>query len=109
MTSDRRTGARSTREAAGRARAPRRHPVLPDDGRRAAARARPRRRADGGSERDRRQLPRVRPDRPLEAELRALIHGLQRGRRAHRFEEVLDAVGEQACKVLRAVGISISR
>ena len=28
---------------------------------------------------------------------------------AHRFEEVLDAVGEQACKVLRAAGISICR
>jgi diguanylate cyclase (GGDEF)-like protein len=54
-------------------------------------------------------LPRVRPDRPLEAELRALITVSSAVAGAHRFEEVLDAVGEQACKVLRAAGISISR
>jgi len=54
-------------------------------------------------------LPRVRPDRPLEAELRALITVSSAVAGAHRFEEVLDAVGEQACKVLRASGISISR
>jgi len=54
-------------------------------------------------------LPRVRPDRPLEAELRALITVSSAVAGAHRFEDVLDAVGEQACKVLRASGISISR
>ena len=54
-------------------------------------------------------LPRVRPDRPLEAELRALITISSAVAGAHRFEEVLDAVGEQACGVLRAAGISISR
>ena len=54
-------------------------------------------------------LPRVRPDRPLEAELRALITVSSAVAGAHRFEEVLDAVGEQACRVLRAAGISISR
>jgi diguanylate cyclase (GGDEF)-like protein/putative nucleotidyltransferase with HDIG domain len=54
-------------------------------------------------------LPRVRPDRPLEAELRALITVSSAVAGAHRFEEVLDAVGAQACKVLRASGISISR
>ena len=54
-------------------------------------------------------LPQVRPDRPLEAELRALIAVSSAVAGAHRFEEVLDAVGEQACKVLRAAGISISR
>jgi putative nucleotidyltransferase with HDIG domain len=54
-------------------------------------------------------LPRVRPDRPLEAELRALITVSRAVAGAHRFEEVLDAVGEQACKVLRAAGVSISR
>ena len=51
----------------------------------------------------------VRPDRPLEAELRALITVSSAVAGAHRFEDVLDAVGEQACKVLRAAGISISR
>ena len=55
------------------------------------------------------QLPQVRPDRPLEAELRALIAVSSAVAGAHRFDEVLDAVGEQACKVLRAAGISISR
>jgi diguanylate cyclase (GGDEF)-like protein len=54
-------------------------------------------------------LPQVRPDRPLEAELRALIAVSSAVAGAHRFDEVLDAVGEQACKVLRASGISISR
>jgi diguanylate cyclase (GGDEF)-like protein/putative nucleotidyltransferase with HDIG domain len=54
-------------------------------------------------------LTRVRPDRPLEAELRALITVSSAVAGAHRFEDVLDAVGEQACKVLRASGISISR
>ena len=54
-------------------------------------------------------LPQVRPDRPLEAELRALIAVSSAVAGAHRFDEVLDAVGEQACKVLRAAGISISR
>ena len=54
-------------------------------------------------------LPRARPDRPLEAELRALITVSSAVAGAHRFEDVLDAVGEQACKVLRAAGISISR
>jgi diguanylate cyclase (GGDEF)-like protein/putative nucleotidyltransferase with HDIG domain len=54
-------------------------------------------------------LPQLRPDRPLEAELRALITVSSAVAGAHRFEEVLDAVGEQACKVLRASGISISR
>ncbi len=54
-------------------------------------------------------LPRVRPDRPLEAELRALITVSSAVAGAHRFEEVLDAVGEQACKVLRASAVSISR
>src|SRR5215210_1399182 len=54
-------------------------------------------------------LPSVRPDRPLEAELRALITVSSAVAGAHRFEDVLDAVGEQACKVLRASGISISR
>jgi diguanylate cyclase (GGDEF)-like protein len=55
------------------------------------------------------RLPPVRPDRPLEAELRALIAVSSAVAGAHRFEEVLDAVGDQACKVLRATGISISR
>jgi diguanylate cyclase (GGDEF)-like protein/putative nucleotidyltransferase with HDIG domain len=55
------------------------------------------------------QLPSVRPDRPLEAELRALIAVSSAVAGAHRFDEVLDAVGDQACKVLRASGISISR
>ena len=55
------------------------------------------------------RLPRVRPDRPLEAELRALIAVSSAVAGAHRFEEVLDAVGEEACRVLRAAGISISR
>jgi diguanylate cyclase (GGDEF)-like protein/putative nucleotidyltransferase with HDIG domain len=61
---------------------------------------------EGGAEQ---QLPRVRPDRPLETELRALIHVSSAVAGAHRFEEVLDAVGDQACKVLRAAGISICR
>ena len=65
----------------------------------------PERRRRGGSRRCRS----VRPDRPLEAELRALITVSSAVAGAHRFEEVLDAVGEQACKVLRAAGISISR
>ena len=51
----------------------------------------------------------MRPDRPLEAELRALITVSSAVAGAHRFEDVLDAVGEQAGKVLRASGISISR
>ena len=55
------------------------------------------------------RLPPMRPDRPLEAELRALITVSSAVAGAHRFEDVLDAVGEQACKVLRAAGISISR
>jgi diguanylate cyclase (GGDEF)-like protein len=55
------------------------------------------------------RLPQVRPDRPLEAELRALITVSSAVAGAHRFEEVLDAVGDQACRVLRAAGISISR
>jgi len=55
------------------------------------------------------RLPRVRPDRPLETELRALITVSSAVAGAHRFEQVLDAVGDQACKVLRAAGISISR
>jgi diguanylate cyclase (GGDEF)-like protein/putative nucleotidyltransferase with HDIG domain len=66
----------------------------------------PARRAGGGGEP---QLPRVQPDRPLEAELRALITVSSAVAGAHRFEEVLDAVGEQACTVLRAAGISILR
>jgi diguanylate cyclase (GGDEF)-like protein/putative nucleotidyltransferase with HDIG domain len=55
------------------------------------------------------RLPQVRPDRPLETELRALITVSSAVAGAHRFEEVLEAVGDQACKVLRAAGISISR
>ena len=55
------------------------------------------------------RLPSLRPDRPLEAELRALIRVSSTVAGAHRFEEVLDAVGEEACRVLRAAGISISR
>ena len=55
------------------------------------------------------ELPRMRPDRPLEAELRALIAVSSAVAAAHRFDEVLDAVGEQACFVLRAASISISR
>ena len=54
-------------------------------------------------------LPRLRPDRPLEAELRALIAVSSAVAAAHRFDEVLDAVGREACTVLRAAGISISR
>jgi len=61
----------------------------------------------GGGEDPR--LPQVRPDRPLETELRALITVSSAVAGAHRFEEVLDAVGDQACRVLRAAGISISR
>ena len=55
------------------------------------------------------ELPRMRPDRPLETELRALIAVSSAVAAAHRFDEVLDAVGEQACFVLRAASISISR
>ena len=55
------------------------------------------------------QLPSLRPDRPLEAELRALIDVSSAVAAAHRFEEVLDAVSAQACKVLRATGVSILR
>ena len=51
----------------------------------------------------------MRPDRPLETELRALIAVSSAVAAAHRFDEVLDAVGEQACFVLRAASISISR
>ena len=58
---------------------------------------------------DESQLPPVRPDRPLETELRALIRVSSAVAGAHRFEEVLDSVGEEACKVLRAAGISICR
>jgi diguanylate cyclase (GGDEF)-like protein/putative nucleotidyltransferase with HDIG domain len=54
-------------------------------------------------------FPPLRPERPLEAELRALITVSGAVAGAHRFEDVLDAVGEQACKVLCAAGISISR
>jgi diguanylate cyclase (GGDEF)-like protein/putative nucleotidyltransferase with HDIG domain len=64
--------------------------------------------AETGGE-DEPKLPRVRPDRPLEAELRALITVSSAVAGAHRFEEVLDAVSEQACTVLRAAGISILR
>ena len=63
---------------------------------------------DGGPETTT-ELPRMRPDRPLEAELRALIAVSSAVAAAHRFDEVLDAVGEQACFVLRAASISISR
>ena len=62
---------------------------------------------EGGG--DEAQLPPVRPDRPLETELRALIRVSSSVAGAHRFDEVLDAVGEEACKVLRAAGISICR
>jgi diguanylate cyclase (GGDEF)-like protein len=55
------------------------------------------------------RLPQVRPDPLLETELRALITVSSAVAGAHRFEEVLDAVGDQACKVLCAAGISISR
>ena len=58
---------------------------------------------------DESQLPPVRPDRPLETELRALIRVSSAVAGAHRFEEVLDSVGAEACKVLRAAGISICR
>ena len=44
-------------------------------------------------------LPRVRPDRPLEAELRALITISSAVAGAHRFEDVLDIVAEEACRV----------
>ena len=54
-------------------------------------------------------LPRVGPDRPLEAELRALIEVSSAVAAAHRFDDVLDAVGRQACAVLCAASISISR
>ena len=54
-------------------------------------------------------LPRVRPDEPLEAELRALITVSGAVAGAHRFEEVLDVVAAEACRVLRATGVSISR
>ena len=54
-------------------------------------------------------LPRVRPDRPLEAELRALITISSTVAGAHRFEDVLDTVGAEACRVLHAAGVSISR
>ena len=54
-------------------------------------------------------LPRVRPDRPLEAELRALITISSTVAGAHRFEDVLDTVADEACRVLRAAGVSISR
>ena len=78
------------------------------------ARARPRRRAAVEAPARRplaaqSPLPRVRPDRPLEAELRALITISSAVAGAHRFEDVLDIVGEQACRVLHAAGISISR
>lgn len=63
----------------------------------------------GGGRVDEARLPQVRPDRPLETELRALITVSSAVAGAHRFEEVIDAVGDQACKVLRAAGISISR
>ena len=42
-------------------------------------------------------LPRVRPDRPLEAELRALITISSAVAGAYRFEEVLDVVAAEAC------------
>jgi len=64
--------------------------------------------SDGGKE-SATMLPRVRPDRALEAELRALIDVSSAVAAAHRFDEVLDAVGQQACRVLRAASISISR
>ena len=51
----------------------------------------------------------MRPDRPLEAELRALITISSTVAGAHRFEDVLDIVGEEACRVLHAAGVSISR
>jgi diguanylate cyclase (GGDEF)-like protein/putative nucleotidyltransferase with HDIG domain len=54
-------------------------------------------------------LPRVRPDRPLEAELRALITISSTVAGAHRFEDVLDIVAAEACRVLHAAGVSISR
>jgi len=54
-------------------------------------------------------LPRVRPDRPLEAELRALITVSGAVAGAHRFEDVLDVVATEAVRVLRAAGVSINR
>ncbi len=62
---------------------------------------------DGGPDEPR--LPSVQPDLPLETELRALIRVSSAVAGAHRFDEVLDAVSEQACRVLRAAGISICR
>ena len=55
------------------------------------------------------QLPQVRPDRPLEAELRALIAVSRAVAAAHRLEEVLEIVRQQALAVLRAASISIDR
>ncbi len=54
-------------------------------------------------------LPRVRPDRPLEAELRALITISSAVAGAYRFEEVLDVVAAEAGRALRAASVSISR
>ena len=69
------------------------------DGRGAAAGAGPPRGPAGGGSRSPpppAQLPQVRPDRPLEAELRALIAVSQAVAAAHRLEEVLEIVREQA-------------
>ena len=56
------------------------------------------------------RLPHVRPDRPLEAELRALIEVVARRRRAYRLEHVLEVVAEQARAVaVRRRRVSISR
>jgi len=55
------------------------------------------------------RLPQVRPDRPLEAELRALIAVSRAVAGAHRLEHVLDVVAEQARAVLCASSVSLSR
>ena len=55
------------------------------------------------------RLPQVRPDRPLEAELRALIEVSRAVAGAHRLEHVLDVVAEQARAVLCASSVSLSR
>ena len=55
------------------------------------------------------RLPQVRPDRPLEAELRALIEVSRAVAGAYRLEHVLAVVAEQARAVLCAAGVSVSR
>src|SRR4051794_17710827 len=55
------------------------------------------------------RLPQVRPDRPLEAELRALIEVSRAVAGAHRLEHVLEVVADQARAVLCAASVSVSR